>query len=181
MYFILKLDNTGVVVFNNYLTTLNDIRSTNFIELAANGDFMIVREDSGRSYYLMRITTDGILLYNQVIQGDLVINTVGGFDETPDANFIYAAHDDQFQSVFLKKLDAFTGEIVWEILVNNVFSPNDFNNLATGLKVDVAATADGGAVLGYPNDLGFEYGRISAVGNLVWSRILPINYEALVK
>lgn len=178
---ILKTDFDGNVIFNNQLMMANGFLSFNFDQLANNGDFIIYRQSSSRVGSLIRVSTTGNVLFEESIVGDLVSNRFGGFDETPDGNFIYASYR-EFPFPILEKLDAFTGERQWKIRLTEVYFPE--NDFAFGTESDVVATSDGGAVVGYLMSstpagslLAYEYGKVNSAGNLVWSRTLPNSYD----
>jgi hypothetical protein len=181
---ILKTDFDGNVIYNNQLMLTDGLLSLNFDQLANNGDFIIYRQGSSRTGYLVRVSASGDFLFEEGIVGDLVSNRFGGFDETPDGNFIYASYL-EFPFPVLEKVDAFTGERQWKIRLTDVFSPD--SDFTFGSQADVVATNDGGAVVGYSTSSpvgvpsAYEYGKVNASGNLVWSRLLPEIYSLNAK
>ncbi|MDF1867783.1 MAG: CARDB domain-containing protein [Saprospiraceae bacterium] len=179
---LLKTDNDGTVVYNNPFQEENGFLNYRFEGEAQNGDFLIYRQSFSRVGFLIRASATGDLVYQKSIVGDLVTSRMGEFAETADGNFIYVTYRDQLTPK-LEKLDAFTGERIWAINLSNTFSPNlgPINSLDGG---SVIATSDGGAVVSYAfsfqftnNDIGFEYGRLSASGLLDWWQHLPAGYD----
>jgi hypothetical protein len=178
---LLKTDFDGNLIYNKHFQEEDGFLQYQFEGQAQNGDFLIFRQSSSRTGFLIRATADGDLIYQESIVGDLVTSRIGGFDETPDGNFIYASYRNQLTPQ-LEKLDAFTGERIWALNLSNTFSPN--NDMINSGEGDVLATEDGGAVVGYPffptfggGDPGYEYGKINADGLAVWWQQLPNGYD----
>ncbi len=178
---ILKTDLNGNQVYKEVLYAGLGDNTFGFANIALNGDFLVYRHNESRQAELLRIdATNGNLIYQTQIVGDLVTSKMGGFRETLDGQFIYASFRDQLINK-VKKLNAFTGEVVWEVTPNFVIDDVDFpfNNGQT----NVAVTQDGGFVISYrsienagANGIG-RYARFNANGSLVWERQFPDNYN----
>lgn len=142
-----------------------------------NGNIYTRLFTGNQSERLVKFNSMGQLVWNVPLAGDLPSTDVNWIAVSPDGAYVYAAIYDN-QKARVPKYDTNTGQRVANYLVGAILSPADGFTL-NELILRVLPTADGGVVVGFSfwntdtNVYGFEYGKIDADGNEVWSNTIP--------
>jgi len=139
---------------SGYVFSMFESFQLSFIKFARNGDY----------------------LWKTPYISDFPSNTIAGIRVSEDEDFIYAANRNNLQAI-VDKVDVETGEKIYKVSMGRVFFPD--GDYSFDFIEGFALTSDGGVLAGFDyrepgsSGTGYQYGKIDANGELVWSKIIP--------
>ncbi len=184
--FVIKIDYNGNEIFQNNMNVVTEYPTYQGIQAAVDGGLYYTRRSDSATGYFGRITGNGNFAWENVVIGDLVTNKMFLVGETPDEQSVYlsVANNNSYKA-FVRKYNVATGDELWEVDLNNVFSPDRFGS-TFGYR-GAAVTPDGGIIaaityseLGTSYINGTEYGRLDANGNLMWWHDAPVGFFGML-
>lgn len=167
----IKLDLNGNVVAEAFHDSMFDFPTLQFYDFTAEGGLYLWRRNGSAVGVLYKIGSEGDILWQQDIIGDLVSNKIRFIGETPDESAVYLAIQEQSQFARIRKYNNLTGELIWDELLD---SSNGGGTVILGGVV----TQNGGVVASYNfNEFGIgrrhNYVRLDENGNVIWLRNFP--------
>lgn len=177
--YLIKTDEEGNLIWQTLLPEIDDFYGISnmtednhqnlFVEWTTSGDFALARIDK-----------DGVFHWLTTVGSDTPSTTWNDVDFGADGLYVYAALTDN-QHAEIKQINIETGEAT-TFTMGSIFSPDsDFSfNLGTGvLPLDNGDFIASGAFREPETSIsGFEYGRVTSDGELVWShRIMSEDFD----
>ncbi len=173
LQFYVKLDEDGNVLGQSGVTAdvgIPDTRIYTSVIETPTGYIVNVRQSG--EYSFVGLDNNANFIWYVRHAADTPSTTTGAIELSLDQQYIYAANRDNGKAL-LTKVNVVTGESVVYNL-SALFSQGDFRYVQ--FWFDIIPTSDGGVVTGYKyidpsngSDQEYEYGKVDADGNLVWT------------
>ena len=173
--FVIKIGTTGSLIQQNFLPDQPDIISAFDLRPSGDGGYYM---QLFRPNFLQIFKTNGngAFQWIQFTASDLPSTDVTAIVVALDGSAVYVAVTDN-QNGRITKFAASDGTMLYQKLDRDIFSPGGpfTNQQVVGGMVP---TLDGGLVFGFGfqspggDGSGFEYGKVDAAGNEVWSHII---------
>jgi len=168
--YTIKLDENGTV---EHVKVLDNIPGFDFLfrlssSYTTSGGYVFDMFQPNLLSFI-KFSETGELLWRYSFASDLPSNSLREIELSEDEQFIYAVNRNN-QQAFIDKVNTVTGELVYKLRVRDVLGGN-FRQKIEGIYL----TDDGGLITGITsNDFGpvgevFNYGKIDANGNAVWT------------
>jgi len=179
--FVIKIDRFGNEAFETELPEVQNFTSINPLAIGQNNDVYVRYNLPGRVGQINKVSfIDGSLLWEGPRVGDLVSNRINTPVESVDGSALYVPiYNDPFATI--GKYDAATGAEIFRDNAGALLGSDSDGFF--GRNVQLLPTSDGGVVVGYNFDSpvsgeeGYEYGKLDANGNVVYTDKLPFLYN----
>ncbi len=142
-----------------------------------NGGYVLNGRGNGNLVFI-GLSEEGDALWSQQHAADLPSNRLGDIKVSKDGNFIYAANRNNLRA-FLEKVDVATGEEVYAINLNTLFSFELGTNYPFAIVYEgIIPTEDGGLITGFQTNGSLDiekdyiFGKVDPEGNHIWTNRL---------